>query len=88
MRRREVIAGLGRRRQQPLEVRAQQAATIPIIGFLRPLAAEGRGLAEFHRGLGDLGFVEGKNVAIDYRWAEGDYDRLPGLAAALNVRWW
>ena len=88
MRRREVIAGLGAAAfAAPLEVRAQQP-TIPIIGFLsgRSRAEVGPALAEFHRGLGDLGFVEGKNVAIDYQWAEGRYNRLPGLAAALVER--
>ena len=88
MRRREVIAGLGAAAfAAPLEARAQQP-TIPIIGFLsgRSRAEVGPALAEFHRGLGDLGFVEGKNVVIDYQWAEGRYDRLPGLAAALVER--
>src|SRR5215211_7272870 len=88
MRRREFIAGLGAGAfAAPLEVRAQQPA-IPVIGFLsgRSRAEVGPALAEFHRGLGDLGFVEGRNVAIDYQWAEGRYDRLPGLAAALVER--
>src|SRR4051812_4466587 len=88
MRRRAFIAGLGAAAvAAPLEARAQQP-TIPIIGFLsgRSRAEIGPALAEFHRGLGDLGFVEGKNVAIDYQWAEGRYDRLPGLAAALVER--
>jgi putative tryptophan/tyrosine transport system substrate-binding protein len=88
MRRREVIAGLGAAAfAAPFKARAQQPA-IPIIGFLsgRSRAEVGPALAEFHRGLGDLGFVEGRNVAIDYQWAEGRYDRLPGLAAALVER--
>ena len=87
-RRREVIAGLGAAAfAAPLEARAQQHS-IPVIGFLsgRSRAEVGPALAEFHRGLGDLGFVEGRNVEIDYQWAEGRYDRLPGLAAALVER--
>jgi putative ABC transport system substrate-binding protein len=88
MRRREVIAGIGAAAlAAPLAARAQQPAT-PVIGFLtgRSRAEVGPALAEFHRGLGDLGFVEGTNVAIDYQWAEGRYDRLPELAAALVER--
>jgi putative ABC transport system substrate-binding protein len=71
----------------PLAARAQQAA-IPVIGFLHPASAVAWAdpLHGFHRGLKDTGFVEGENVAILYRWAEGQLDRLPALAAELVGR--
>jgi putative ABC transport system substrate-binding protein len=89
MKRRELIAGIGSaaasRALWPVSTRAQQAA-IPVIGYLssgRPSAsAEG----EFLGGLVDNGFVESRNVAIEYRWAEGQYERLPSLAAELVSR--
>lgn len=60
----------------------------PLIGFLHgsSLAATKRRLASFHQGLAEAGFVEGRNVAIEYRWAEDRYDRLPALAAELIAR--
>jgi putative ABC transport system substrate-binding protein len=65
-------------------LRAQQKA-IPVIGYLHPtspgLNAPSR--AEFLKGLSEAGYVEGQNLAIEYRWAEGHYDRLPALAADL-----
>jgi ABC-type uncharacterized transport system substrate-binding protein len=68
----------------PVVSRAQQPA-IPVIGFLYsaspgPFASE---VNAFRRGLNETGFIEGRNVAVEYRWAEGHYDRLPGLAAEL-----
>ena len=67
--------------------RAQQPAT-PVIGFLSAVSPGpfAQRMAAFHQGLGDAGYVEGRNVAIEYRWAEEKYDRLPALAAELVER--
>jgi len=71
----------------PRALRAQQKA-VPVIGILGPTSPGPFAgfVAAFHRGLSETGYVEGQNVAIEYRWAEGRYDRLPALAADLVAR--
>jgi putative ABC transport system substrate-binding protein len=86
MNRREIIAGLGSAAAWPVMARAQQAAT-PVIGYLGSGSAESWAFrSAFQQGLKEGGLVEDKNVAIEFRWANYDYTRLPGLATDLVRR--
>jgi putative ABC transport system substrate-binding protein len=87
LRRREVIAALGGAAAWPITARGQQA-NIPVIGYLTlgRVGAQNPGEAPFRKGLSEIGYVEGRNVAIEFRWAQNDPRRLPELAADLVRR--
>ena len=88
MRRREFIAGLGCMAAWPVVAWAQQPA-VPVIGYLSPQSAEldyKTVTVPFLQGLKETGYVVGQNVAVEYRYAENQYDRLPTLAADLVRR--
>src|SRR4051794_29947849 len=87
MRRREFVSLIGGAGSWTFAGWAQQPA-VPVIGFLSSASAEtfAHLVEAFHRGLNEAGYVEGRDVAIEFRWAENQYDRLPALAADLVRR--
>jgi len=88
-RRREFIAGAGSAAAWTVVARAQQGS-VPVVGYLDAgslgAVIRKQGVVAVHRGLSDSGYVEGRNLAVEYRWAEDHTDRLPGLAADLVRR--
>jgi putative ABC transport system substrate-binding protein len=87
MKRRAFISLLGGAAAWPLVARAQQPG-VPVVGFLsgRSPAESAELVKAFHRGLAETGHIEGRNVVIEFRWADGRYDRLPALATQLVAR--
>jgi putative tryptophan/tyrosine transport system substrate-binding protein len=89
MKRREFIALLGGAVTWPLTARAQQPA-LPVVGVLSGFSPAGGAetLAAFRQGLSDTGYVEHQNLGIEYRWAEGRYDRLPATQPTWSAGTW
>jgi putative ABC transport system substrate-binding protein len=87
MRRREFMALIGGAAAWPVGARAQQLG-MPVVGFVNGTSVEnsGRYAAAFRKGLGESGFIEGQNVAVEYHWLEGRYEGLPALMADLVRR--
>src|SRR2546429_3396139 len=85
MKRREFITLLGGAVAWPLAARAQQPL-MPVVGWLGSGSAEPLLIAALHRGLREAGFIDGRNVAFEYRWANGEYERLPAQVAELVER--
>jgi putative tryptophan/tyrosine transport system substrate-binding protein len=83
--RRELLAALGGAAAWPLAARAQQAPT-PLVGYLSVRSNDNYLVEALRRGLREIGYVEGQNVAIEYRWAMGQYDRMPEMASELARR--
>jgi putative ABC transport system substrate-binding protein len=85
MKRREILGVLGGAAAWPLAARAQQASKVHRIGFLGSATAAGsaKNVESLRTGLREFGYVEGTNIDIEFRWAEGIYDRLPHLVAEL-----